>query len=158
MSDKIHFEEITPVKIIDFSNQLLEHNFKNKKPIELVKTKYITGQTIVLQGNKTDYNNLIEFWLSTQTWYGSEGTDYFYETLIVDKLWNYTQWQLCSKRVGICKVANSSEKERFDKYLSKYLNIKIGQEYLIMDPSWNEEKVLFIDDDSYYLYYFWSGE
>lgn len=158
MADKIHFEEITPLKIIDFSTHLLEYNLKNKKPIELVKTEYITGQTIVLKGNKTDYDNLIEFWLSTQTWYGSEGMDNFYATLIVDELWNYTQWQLYSNRVGICKVADSSEKKRFDIYLSECLKTRIEQEYLIMNPNWDEEKVLFIDDDAYYLYYFWSGE
>ncbi len=55
-------------------------------------------------------------------------------------------------------MASSLEKESLDKRISELLNQKTTTEYLVMSPNWNEKKVLFVDNDNYYLYYFWSGE
>lgn len=152
------FEGITPAQIIEASKQQPDIDFEHKRPVELLKTKYITGQEIILKGNKADYNTLINFWLSTQVWYGNEGQDYFYDRLLEDNLYSYTSWQNDPNRVGICQPAGLTEKQRYDQWISALFNVKFETEYLIMDPTWNTEKVLFIDDGNYYLYYFWSGE
>ncbi|WP_165750435.1 hypothetical protein [Cellulophaga sp. Z1A5H] len=152
-----NFEKINPDQIIDFVNNK-NLQYTDKKTTELLKTEYSQGQIIILKGNKTEFNSLIEFWLITQIWYGSDGEDFLFEKLIIDNLQNYTSWLSEPNRVGICKVANRIEKLKYDKIISQKLDIKIEQDYLIMNPIWNEEKVLFIDNNNYYLYFFWTGE
>ena len=152
------FENITPDQIIKFVNSKKDSKYLNLKPTELLKTEYISGQTIILKGNKRKFNNLISFWLTTQVWYGSDGEDFLFEKLIIDNLQSYTSWQSEPNRVGICEIAKETEKLKYDKIISEKLDIKIEQDYLIMNPMWNEEKVLFVDNNNYYLYYFWTGE
>ena len=67
------FENITPDQIIKFVNSKKDSKYLNLKPTELLKTEYISVQTIILKGNKRKFNNLISFWLTTQVWYGSDG-------------------------------------------------------------------------------------
>ena len=152
------FEGITPLSIINSANQKVEADYIHAQPKEILKTKYISGQTIILQGNKSVFESLIHFWLSTQYWYGSDGEDAFYNTLVIDNISGYTSWQEDPNRVGICQIANKLEKQRYDSKIASHLGINANQEYLIMNPSWNEEKVLFTDHENYYLYFFWTGE
>ncbi|RFS16911.1 hypothetical protein [Emticicia sp. C21] len=155
---ELELKEISPSSIIDFPLIELEQSFKTKRPKELLKTKYTVGQTIILKGEKTEYNSLVEFWLSTQILYGWEGQDYFYETLIIDELWSCSTWHNYPDRVGICQIASLAKKQSYDKFLSRIFNKNVDLQYVIMNPDWDEEKVLFVDEESYYLYYFWTGE
>ena len=152
------FEGITPFQIIDFANKKIGPGHLNKKPISILKTKYLSGQTIILKGCKADYESLIDFWLSSQTWYSSDGQDYLFEELVMDDLQSYSSWQKEPNRVGICQRANPIEKQNYDRILSDLLKIELEQDYLIMNPTLDEKKVLFMDDTHYYLYYFWTGE
>lgn len=124
---KTELEKISPSSIIDFPLIELEQSFRTLRPIELVKTQYISGQTIILKGEKTEYGNLIEFWLSTQIWYGTDGQDYFYEILIIDELWSYSAWQNDSDRVGNCQMASLTEKRRYDRWITTLLNKNVDQ-------------------------------
>jgi hypothetical protein len=154
----IKFEGITPSLIIEASRPQSGIDYYNIRPIEVVKTKYVAGQTLILKGKKSDYKSLVAFWLSIQVWYGVEGGEDFYETLIIDELWSYSEWHAYPHRVGICQVANSTQKQKYDKRISFFFNMNSEYGYLIMDPTWDNEKVLFLDDTYYYCYYFWTGE
>ncbi len=153
-----NFEDISPSGIVDYVRNKLTFNSIDLKPSELYKSKYISGQTIILKGNKNDFENIIRFWLSTQIWYGSDSADHFFEKLVVDDLKIYSEWQNDPNRVGICQLADDSKKKRLNHRISSLLNINKRYDFLIMDPSWNEEKVLFMDELNYYLYHFWTGE
>lgn len=153
-----YFEQISPTTIIDYATNKLNSNYSDLKPLELYKSKYISGQTIILKGNKTKFENLIKFWLSTQIWYGSDSADYFFEKLVIDNLKAYSSWQNDPNRVGICEIADDSKKKSLNERISNLLNINHEYDFLIMSPTWNEKKVLFMDELNYYLYHFWTGE
>ena len=149
------FEGITPLRIIESTNK---RQTPYKEPGIVVITPYIYGQTIILKGNKTEYENLINFWLGTQSWYGTDGEDCFFETLFFDDLSSYSKWQEDPNRVGVCKIATLEEKGEYDKKISIYFKTDFSKDFLIMNSLWNEHKVLFMDDENYYLFYFWTGE
>ncbi|TCI90000.1 hypothetical protein [Tenacibaculum sp. M341] len=152
------FNNISPSAIITCVHQKKLSDYQHKIPVEIVKTKYISSQTLILKGSKETYDNLIDFWLAVLVWYNCDGEDYFFEDLVIDNIFSYSLWTKNPNRVGVCKMANSREKESLDKRISELLNQQITTEYLVMSPNWNEKKVLFVDNDNYYLYYFWSGE
>ncbi|WP_299626740.1 hypothetical protein [uncultured Tenacibaculum sp.] len=153
-----NFEKISPSKIIDYSNNNLKSKPLELKPSELYKSNYISGQTIILKGEKQKFDNLIRFWLSTQIWYGSDSADSFFEKLIFDNLKIYASWQNDPNRVGVCRLASKTEKDNLNSKVSNILKINKEYDFLIMVPRWDELKVLFMDEINYYLYHFWTGE
>ncbi len=155
---KNNFEEISPSIIDEYSATKLTLNYFDLKPTELYKSKYNFGQTIILKGSKIEFENLIKFWLVTQTWYGSDSEDFFFEELIIDNLRDYSLWKEEPFRIGICKIANEEEKLALNKRISDLLELECDYDFLIMNPEWNAKKALFTDEDNYYLYHFWTGE
>lgn len=153
----MNFKGITPEKIIAHVKKKEKDFYYTRRPEEYIKTAYQYGQTIILKGCKAQYEGIIDFWLAAQAWY-SDGEDTFYNELLYDDICSYSTWYEDAHRLGICKLAVGAEQTNFDRIISS--KFKEGQfsEYLIMDPSWNNAKVLFVDEDNYYLYFFWTGE
>ena len=106
--DKNNFENITPKKIIEFANSMPAGYYDNIVPNEIYKSK--SGEIIILEGAKNKYMNLIDFWLSVQSWY-SDGSDNLGKHLCFDDLTSYKLWQKNENRVGLCKLANEEEKK-----------------------------------------------
>ena len=91
------------------------------------------------------------FWLACQAWYSE------YEILF-DDISAYTSWRDDENRIGVCQPLDAGKRDQIDERL-RTLELGIeSQGYLLMDPSWNNEKILFVDDEHYYLYYWWTGE
>ena len=152
------FDNITSYDIIQYNNSLQPNHYYSKKPIELFRNKYLYGQTIILQGEKSHYDGLIDFWLSCQAWYNSDGQDTFFKNLKFDDITSYTDWQNNINRVGQCETLNSENKLKFKSLIPKQVGkIKITN-YLEMDCDWNNNKIIFSSKNIYYLYYFWTSE
>lgn len=152
--DNINFENISPKKIIEFANSKPSGYYKDIKPKEIYKSK--SGEIIILEGAKKNYMNLIDFWLSVQSWY-SDGSDNWGEHLCFDDLTSYESWQYDENRVGQCKLANENEKNIYSQRILHHIKNFEPKEYLIMDSNWNDLKILFTNESHYFLYYFWTG-
>lgn len=152
--------EISQLKskdIINYVNTKSKEYFKSRIPNELLCTTYQFGQTIILKGFKMLYNNVIDFWLSSQCWY-SDGEDTFYKYKLFDDLTKYDDWKEDANRVGLCNMLTVEEKsDIMSKIHNHFDSIKII-EMVEMNPEWNNRKILFTDENNYYLYYFWTGE
>jgi len=150
----INFENITPQSIIEFANSKPVGHYKNIIPTEIYKSH--SGEIIILEGNKNRYMNLIDFWLSVQSWY-SDGSENLGKNLYFDDLSLYKFWQNDKNRVGQCILANNQERILYNQRLAFHFNKFVPKEYLIMDSNWNDFKILFTDQSCYYVYYFWTG-
>ena len=145
------FEVMTPNSTICFLQGVDQGYFRSKMPDELFRSEYLYGQTIILQGSKGKYLSLTEFWLACQAWYSE------YEILF-DDISAYTSWWDDENRIGVCQPLDAGKRDQIDERL-RTLELGIeSQGYLLMDPSWNNEKILFVDGEHYYLYYWWTGE
>ncbi|MFK7771351.1 MAG: hypothetical protein AB8F94_04395 [Saprospiraceae bacterium] len=151
------FASFSLQEIIEYSDNLIQDYFKNKKPEELVKTKYQYGQTIILKGDSNDFKNLIEFWLGCISWY-SDGEDSFYQILEFNDIVTHKHWQAS---LNIDGTSRKLAEYKFSK-IQRTVNFVLGSmeitNSLEIDPRWNDHKVLFSDGIDYYLYFFWTGE
>jgi len=151
------FVTIEPFKIISYCEEINSSMLLSKKPTVLIKTEYKYGQTIVLKGTKSEFINLIEFWISCQAWY-SDGYDSLFKDLIFDDLTSYNGWKTNANRVGNCNPLQKENYSKLVKFIGTYdssIKIEIGLE---MDSNWNNQKILFTEGVNYYLYFFWTGE
>ncbi|MEM7348473.1 MAG: hypothetical protein AAF485_29960 [Chloroflexota bacterium] len=145
------FEGMTPNAIISFLQGLDKGYFRSKMPDELFRSKYLYGQTVILQGRKGKYRSPTEFWLACQAWCSED-------EIVFDDITAYTSWWDDENRIGVCHPLDAGKRDQIDERLRAFgLGID-PQGYLLMDPSWNNEKILFADDEHYYLYYWWTGE
>ena len=151
------FENISPERIIALAETYSTFPEEVLRPEELLKTKYTYGQTIILRGKKEDYAQLIDFWLAAQFWY-DDGCDTLFEELVFNNFTTIPGWQKMEHLIGICKSVSHEEKLGIDRNISALLGWAVDNQYLIMNPRWDEKKALFVDDQFYYLYYFWTGE
>lgn len=148
------FENITPEKIIEFSNSKPSGYYKKIRPEEIFKSQ--SGEIFILKGNKKKFESLINFWLSVQSWY-SDGSDNIGDHLCFDDLTAYDLWHNNKNRLGLCKLSNEEENNLYHQRISFCFKSFIPKEYLIMDSNWNNLKIIFTDNISYYVYYFWTG-
>ena len=103
------------------------------------------------------YENILDFWLSSQSWY-SDGEDTFYEYKIFDDLTAYDAWKEDANRVGQCNVLNEEQKSDIVSKIENYLDTTKIMEMMEMNSAWNNRKILITDENNYYLHYFWTGE
>ena len=156
--------KIIPEKIIDLQKSMEPEFFRSKRPIELLNTGYVYGQTLILKGSKKEYLNAEEFWLACISWYNSDGEDTFFQDLIFEDLTSIhhkkglnNESNLKSFKDGIIEAMRTPESFDLEKISRHISGIKI-ENLVIMNPIWNEEKILFMDEENFYLYYFWTGE
>ena len=156
--------QIEVEEIVRFQKSKEPGYFYSKCPKEFLNTGYIYGQTIILHGDKDKYSGLEEFWLSCMAWYSTDGQDTFYEKKIFEDLTSNEAKQVLDNIEYLKSFKNeltkaiSTPKDFYLEKISRYIQgIKL-ENLIIMDPTWNEEKILFTDELSYYLYYFWTGE
>jgi len=154
---KNEIDNLNAENIINYVNTKNKDHFKSRIPNELLCTTYQYGQTIILKGFKMLYNNITDFWLSSQCWY-SDGEDTFYKYKLFDDLTTYDGWQEDANRVGLCKALTEKQKSDIVGKIENHLNTTKIIEMADMNPEWNNRKVLFTDENNYYLYYFWTGE
>lgn len=154
---KNELSKLRPEYIIDYVNTKSKEHFKSRIPNELLCTTYQFGQTIILKGFKMLYENILDFWLSSQSWY-SDGEDTFYEYKIFDDLTAYDAWKEDANRVGQCNVLNEEQKSDIVSKIENYLDTTKIMEMMEMNSAWNNRKILITDENNYYLHYFWTGE
>lgn len=154
---KEEFDQIDRNQILRHINVLTQEKLKANELKELLKTEYEGSQTIILKGKKENFNSLIEFWLTCQSWY-SDGYETFFKILIFDNLTLYNGWKSDPNRVGVSKSMNGNDQDRLIKKINYFDETLKVKHILEMDANWNNHKVLFSDGIDYYLYFFWTGE
>lgn len=155
--NKMTDEEISYQRIISRIRKLQENELFEKKPEIVFVSEYRYNQTIVVRGNKEDYQDLTEFWVSFLSWFDED--EIIYEDFSKFSSKEHFERALSNReRMGVCEEVNLTNIHFHGDNFLKYIDDKtVGRSYL-MNPIWNSKKLLATTDNYYYGYNWWTGE